>query len=120
LTQVRKASTAWVPIAVSAESMTASVPSKTALATSDASARVGRLLVTMLSSISVAVTTGTPAKLAAVMIRFWAVGGRAPAAVTSSLGLSPQTPVAPPPSRGAVVDALRVQRFSRSVQGCSP
>src|SRR2546429_328522 len=38
----RTASTGWWPIAVSSESITASVPSKIALATSVTSARVGR------------------------------------------------------------------------------
>ena len=47
-------------MAVSAESITASVPSMIALATSLASARVGRGLVTIDSSICVAVITGRP------------------------------------------------------------
>ncbi len=46
------------PLAVSAESMTASVPSKMALATSLASARVGRGFSIIDSSIWVAVMTG--------------------------------------------------------------
>ena len=46
---------------VSPESITASVPSSTAFATSDASARVGRGLRIIESSICVAVTTGIPA-----------------------------------------------------------
>ena len=46
------------PLAVSAESMTASVPSKMALATSLASARVGRGFSIIDSSICVAVMTG--------------------------------------------------------------
>src|ERR1700730_16609305 len=57
-------STGWAPIEVSCDSITASVPSQMALATSEASARVGRLLVTIDSSISVAVMTGTPARVA--------------------------------------------------------
>ena len=48
----------YCPLAVSAESMTASVPSKTALATSLASARVGRGFSIIDSSIWVAVMTG--------------------------------------------------------------
>ena len=55
---VRTASTGYRPAAVSPDSITASVPSKTALATSLASARVGRGEEIMLSSISVAVMTG--------------------------------------------------------------
>jgi hypothetical protein len=52
---------AWIgnfPVAVSAESMTASVPPKTAWATSLASARVGRGESTIDWSISVATITG--------------------------------------------------------------
>ena len=52
--------------------MTASVPSYTAFATSEHSARVGRGLVTMLSSICVAVMTGFPAMFALRIIIFWA------------------------------------------------
>merc|ERR1719343_539590 len=48
------------PPAVSPESITASVPSRTALATSLASARVGLGKVIMDSNICVAVTTGFP------------------------------------------------------------
>mgnify|MGYP003587085492 CR=1 FL=1 len=56
----RTASTGYCPTAVSAESITASVPSRIAFATSDASARVGRGLWTIDSSICVAVITGLP------------------------------------------------------------
>ena len=55
------------PTAVSPESMTASVPSKMALATSLASARVGRGLWRIESSMSVAVMTGLPAARASAM-----------------------------------------------------
>src|SRR5439155_718043 len=58
----RTASTGWAPTDVSCDSITASVPSQIALATSEASARVGRLEVTIDSSISVAVITGTPVR----------------------------------------------------------
>ena len=54
---------AWMgklPAAVSPDSMTQSVPSSTAFATSVASARVGRGFLIMLSSICVAVMTGFP------------------------------------------------------------
>ena len=54
------ASTGYCPIAVSADSITASVPSRIAFATSDASARVGRGACTIDSSICVAVITGLP------------------------------------------------------------
>ena len=56
-----RASTGYFPAAVSPESMTQLVPSNTAFATSDTSARVGRGLRIMESSICVAVTTGFPA-----------------------------------------------------------
>ena len=74
------------PMAVSSESITASVPSSTALATSVTSARVGMGFCTMDTSICVAVMTGRPARLAALMIRFWAAG-------TFSIGTStPRSP----------------------------
>ncbi|GER49458.1 C2H2 and C2HC zinc fingers superfamily protein [Striga asiatica] len=57
---VRTASTGWAPAAVSPLSITQSVPSRTAFATSVASARVGRGALTIDSSICVAVTTGFP------------------------------------------------------------
>src|SRR5918996_1531335 len=58
------ASTGYSPAAVSADSMRASAPSYTAVATSDASARVGAGLRIMDSSIWVATTTGLPARRA--------------------------------------------------------
>src|SRR5207249_5167232 len=58
------ASTGYSPTAVSADSITASVPSRIAFATSEVSARVGRGLCTMDSSIWVAMITGIPAALA--------------------------------------------------------
>ena len=57
---VSTASTGYSPAADSAESMTASAPSKTAVATSDTSARVGTGAEIMLSSICVATTAGLP------------------------------------------------------------
>ena len=54
---VAQASTGYFPAAVSPLSITASVPSRMALATSLASARVGLGLSVMLSSIWVAVIT---------------------------------------------------------------
>ena len=53
-------------MADSSESMTQSVPSRTALATSVDSARVGRRLSVMDSSICVAVMTGFPSLFAPV------------------------------------------------------
>ena len=58
------------PLAVSPLSMTASVPSKTAFATSVISARVGSGLPHIDSSICVAVTTNLPATLHLVMSIF--------------------------------------------------
>ena len=71
---VRTASTGWLPVAVSAESITTSVPSKIAFATSLASARVGRGLRVMLSSICVAVITSRLFVRAAAMSCFWTIG----------------------------------------------
>src|SRR5689334_16407781 len=65
------ASIGYSPAAVSALSMTASVPSSTALATSLASARVGRGTWIILCSIWVAVMTGTPARKQLWIIFFW-------------------------------------------------
>jgi len=59
-------------LAVSPLSITQSEPSSTALATSLHSARVGRALVIMDSSIWVAVMTGLPARLALRTIIFCA------------------------------------------------
>mmetsp|Transcript_31571 Transcript_31571/g.91810 ORF Transcript_31571/g.91810 Transcript_31571/m.91810 type:complete len:219 (+) Transcript_31571:652-1308(+) len=61
------------PPAVSPESMTASVPSRTAFATSETSARVGRGFPVMDSSICVAVITGLPTMLQREIIIFWAM-----------------------------------------------
>ena len=66
--------TGYFPTAVSPESITASVPSKTALATSLASARVGEGLVIMDSSICVAVITGVLHRAASAMILFCSTG----------------------------------------------
>ena len=62
-------STGNAPAAVSPESISASAPSQTALATSLASARVGRRCSVMLSSIWVATITGTSSRSAARMMR---------------------------------------------------
>mmetsp|Transcript_41180 Transcript_41180/g.113577 ORF Transcript_41180/g.113577 Transcript_41180/m.113577 type:complete len:229 (-) Transcript_41180:490-1176(-) len=70
---ISAASTGNSPAAVSPESITQSVPSRTAFATSLASARVGRGDVVMDSSICVAVMTNFPAKLQRPIITFWAM-----------------------------------------------
>ena len=69
-TMVCRASTGYLPEAVSPESMTQEVPSNTALATSETSARVGRGLRIMESSIWVAVMTGLPSRMVALIIFF--------------------------------------------------
>mmetsp|Transcript_119340 Transcript_119340/g.349237 ORF Transcript_119340/g.349237 Transcript_119340/m.349237 type:complete len:219 (+) Transcript_119340:730-1386(+) len=66
------ASTGYPPAAVSPESMTQSLPSSTAFATSLASARVGRGALHMDSSICVAVITGLPTRLQCAIIIFCA------------------------------------------------
>ena len=73
LASIATASSGYLPIADSAESMTQSVPSRMALATSVASARVGRRLAVMESSICVAVMTGLPARFAFAMSCFCSV-----------------------------------------------
>mmetsp|Transcript_12870 Transcript_12870/g.40647 ORF Transcript_12870/g.40647 Transcript_12870/m.40647 type:complete len:223 (+) Transcript_12870:571-1239(+) len=74
------------PFAVSPDSMTQSDPSSTALATSVASARVGRGLVIIESSICVAVITGLPTRLHLLIIIFCAAN-------TFSIGISePRSP----------------------------
>mmetsp|Transcript_27663 Transcript_27663/g.65875 ORF Transcript_27663/g.65875 Transcript_27663/m.65875 type:complete len:222 (+) Transcript_27663:788-1453(+) len=79
-------STGHTPLAVSPESITQSVPWHTALATSVTSARVGRGLTTIDSSIWVAVMTGLPAMLHLRMIIFCA-------RYTSWMGISmPRSP----------------------------
>ena len=67
---ISTASRGYAPAAVSPESITQSVPSSTALATSVASARVGRGAAIIESSICVAVITGFPARLALRIIIF--------------------------------------------------
>ena len=76
----------YLPAAVSPDSMTASEPSKTAFATSLASARVGRGLSIIDSSIWVAVMTGLEASRHARIRRFCTIG-------TSCIGISmPRSP----------------------------
>ena len=104
------ASTGYCPTAVSPESITASVPSKMALATSLASARVGRGLARIESSMSVAVMTGLPATRASVMMCFWAIG-------TFSSGIStPRSPRATiTPSNARTTLAARRTASGRSI-----
>ena len=79
-------STGYSPTLVSPDSITASAPSRMALATSEASARVGRGAEIIDSSIWVATMTGLAQRRAAVTIFFWTSG-------TSSSGSStPRSP----------------------------
>ena len=86
--------------------MTASVPSRIALATSDASARVGRGAWIMDSSICVAVITGLPWRLDSRMICFCISG-------TSSNGSS--TPRSPRATMIASEASRMPQRFLSAV-----
>ena len=67
---VSTVSIGYSPTLVSPDSITASAPSSTALATSEASARVGRGLVIIDSSIWVATMTGLALRRAISMTRF--------------------------------------------------
>ena len=83
---IATAPTGWAPTAVSCESITASVPSRIAFATSATSARVGRLEWTIESSICVAVIDGRASAPASFSSRFCTSG-------TSSIGNSmPRSP----------------------------
>ena len=73
---VATASTGYCPDADSADSMTASAPSKIAVATSETSARVGTGLEIIDSSIWVATTIGLPARRHARVISFCTPGTR--------------------------------------------
>src|SRR5512135_2476972 len=70
LASIATASSGYLPIADSPESMMQSVPSRMALATSVDSARVGNRLLVIDSSIWVAVMTGLPARPAFAMSCF--------------------------------------------------
>ena len=67
----RTDSTGYLPLADSPDNMVASVPSITALKTSDTSERVARGFSVMVSNMLVAVITALPAALTLVMIIFW-------------------------------------------------
>lgn len=71
---VRTVSSGYAPTLDSADSMTASAPSRIALATSDASARVGRELVIIDSIIWVATITGLALRRHSSMSRFCTMG----------------------------------------------
>ena len=71
---IATASTGYWPTALSCESITASVPSRIALATSVTSARVGRGERTIESSICVAVIDGRASAPASAITCFWTIG----------------------------------------------
>ncbi len=111
-------STGKFPEAVSAESITASVPSRMAFATSEASARVGRARSIMLSSIWVAVITGLPAAFAMAMIFFCRVGT---SSVESSTPRSPRATITPSASSRMLARLSMASRFSIfAMSGASP
>ncbi len=85
---ISTARTGYLPTAVSPESIRASVPSNTALATSEASARVGLGLLIIDSNIWVAVMTTLPASLASEIIFFCKTGTR------SGESSTPRSPLA--------------------------
>ncbi len=82
----------YLPIAVSPDSISVSLPSKTALAISDASARVGRGLSIIVSSIWVAVITHLSFTFAQFMMCFWSEGTRSGDIVTPKSPLATITP----------------------------
>jgi hypothetical protein len=83
-----------LPAAVSAESMTASLPSKIALATSDASARVGTAFSIIVSSICVATMQGLPHSAHFATISFCETGTRAMSISTPRSPRATMTPSA--------------------------
>ena len=83
-------STGHAPTALSWESITASVPSRIALATSATSARVGRGELTIESSIWVAVIEGRASRPAIRNSCFWAIGT---SAIGSSIPRSPRATI---------------------------
>ena len=97
------ASIGQAPTLVSPESMIASAPSSTALAASDASARVGLGFSIIDSSTWVATMTGLASWRASSTARFWTIG-------TSSSGIStPRSPRATMmPSKASTISS----RFS--------
>ncbi len=108
--RVRTASTGYLPTADSPESITQSVPSMIALATSVASARVGRAFPVIDSSICVAVMTGFPRRFARWTSRFCSMAIR-------SIGIStPRSPRAiMMPSAAPRIPSIRPRAIARSI-----
>ena len=108
----------WSPVAVSPESISASVPEKTAFATSLASARVGRVAFVIDWSISVATMTGRRTRRATERICRWMTGTR------SGGNSTPRSPRATmTPSDAATTDsrfstASGVSIFAMTGVGC--
>ena len=110
------ASMGYLPPAVSPESITQEVPSNTALATSETSARVGRGLRIMESSIWVAVMTGLPAMVVALIIFFWRMGTswagistpRSPRATITPSDTSMMASRLSTPSRFSILEMMRI------------
>ena len=105
------ASTGYFPLAVSAESITASEPSKIALATSEASARVGRGFSVIDSSICVAVITGRRNSRARAIIFFCTTGTRSGFISTPRSPRATITPSATRKNRVQILDGFRLFQF---------
>ena len=99
---VTTASRGYLPLAVSPDSMTALVPSRTALATSFVSARVGLGFLIMESNICVAVITVLPTMLHFFIISFCTIG-------TASVSIStPKSPLATIiPSETSIISSIK-------------
>ncbi|MCY1234656.1 hypothetical protein D9M72_472440 [compost metagenome] len=112
---VDTASTGYSPEADSADSMTASAPSKTAVATSETSARVGTGAEIIDSSICVATTTGLPARRHARVSCFCRPG-------TDSSGIStPRSPRATiSASESSMISSMRSSACGFSIFDIRP
>ena len=108
-------SSGYLPAAVSALSITASVPSSTALATSLTSARVGTGLVIMLSIIWVAVITTLSISRAILIMRFCKAGT---VALPTSTAKSPRATMMP--SEARKISSKRGIASARSILAISP
>ena len=104
----RTVSTGYLPLAVSAESITASVPSSTALATSDTSARVGTGLAIIDSIICVAVMVSLLCSRAMRIMRFCSAGTEAS---PTSTARSPRATMMPSRGRHDVLQRAGRHRF---------
>ena len=103
-------STGYLPAAVSAEVITASVPSKTAFATSDTSARVGTAFCIIDSIICVAVMTNLSEARAIRIMRFCKPGT---AAFPTSTAKSPRATMMP--SEASKISCSKGMASARSI-----